>query len=186
MKTFKPRVNNIKTKKMKTINFRMATTSFLALVLACSITGCSLKKRLSDKSRSSIALEEEGSLVSNLNESSQGNRMILVRDSNDHQYKVTISPMDTFTFSMEKGFRGKASRIEVAGNLQRKTSVNDSSTFSGSRQSLSQKELIRKVEGEQLNSSKTVTKLWIDWWWLLAGIGLGVLLTYLFCKMKWA
>lgn len=83
--------------------------------------------------------------------------------------KRSISASDyTFTFSLENGFKGKASSIEFKGTFQQKTATTDSSTFNGRKEIATHAGMIRKVQGEQLVSSKAVAKIWFNWWLVVA------------------
>jgi len=45
-------------------------------------------------------------------------RVVLLNDSSRHLYKVEIFPLDSFVYSIQGGFRGRASRIEVTGSTE--------------------------------------------------------------------
>ena len=64
----------------------------------------------------------------------EGKRMILMTDSADELYTVSIIPADTFSFSAQHGFRGKAERIEVSGLIRRVQSRTDSTVLSAEKQ----------------------------------------------------
>lgn len=43
-------------------------------------------------------------------------RVVLLSDSNKQRYSIKIFPLDTFSYSVQDGFKGKASKIEVMGS----------------------------------------------------------------------
>lgn len=147
-------------------------------------SGCGSRNLSTNKLRSSLALKDKVNILTNENELYQGSKVIMITDSNDYQYKLKIFPLDTFTFSLENGFKGKASSIEFTGRLQQKTATTDSSTFAGRKQKTRHVGLVRKVESEQLASSKAISKIWLNWW-LIAGLVVGIVLfIWMFNKLK--
>lgn len=153
---------------MQTVNFKTMIVNTMVLGIVIGIGSCGIRKLNAGKSQSSLLVKDEISLLSNEYESYQGKRIIMIRDSNNQQYRLKISPVDTFTFSLENGFKGKASSIEFKGTFQQKTATTDSSTFNGRKEIATHAGMIRKVQGEQLVSSKAVAKIWFNWWLVVA------------------
>ena len=56
-------------------------------------------------------------------------------DSADELHTISIIPADTFSFSAQYGFRGKAEKIEVSGLVRRVQSRSDSTIFQAELQS---------------------------------------------------
>lgn len=83
------------------------------------------------------------------NDKLDGKWKILLTDSANEQYRVSIFPADTFSFSAQNGFIGKASKIEVSGLKQRIISLSDSSVLSAEKQTA-----MRYVEQQESKKSE--------------------------------
>lgn len=109
---------------MKTLNIII---KFLTTALV--LTSCNTKHLSILKSRTTERQIENVSLHSRQNEILNSNRIISISDSANHLYRINIFPLDTFDFSIQDGFTGRASRIEVIGKLQGFRRVSDSTQF---------------------------------------------------------
>lgn len=61
-----------------------------------------------------------------MNDKLEAKRKILLTDTANEHYSVIIFPADTFSFSAQHGFKGKAEKIELSGKLRRVISRTDS------------------------------------------------------------
>jgi hypothetical protein len=82
-----------------------------------------------------------------MNDKLEAKRKILLTDTANEHYSVVIFPADTFSFSAQHGFKGKAERIELSGKLRRVMSRTDSAGL------LEEKQRDRHYE-EQYESKK--------------------------------
>ena len=89
------------------------------LALLISLSSCSIRKLNKDRFESSASIESEIRMQELLNDKFEGKRKILLTDTANEQYSVIIFPADTFSFSAQHGFKGKAVKIELSGKLRR-------------------------------------------------------------------
>lgn len=101
---------------MKTINKTPRISIFL--LIALSICSCRSKDLNIRHERNARVQQESTGLESRIKESNYTNRIIEISDSSNHQYKVRIFPLDTFSFSIDSGFKGRARSIEFSGSIR--------------------------------------------------------------------
>lgn len=117
-----------------------------------SLCHCSTKNLSTQKSRKAIHNTEDISIQSSERGFLQGSRLISMSDSVDNQYYIKISPLDTFSFSLQNGFKGKATMIEVVGTSQEVRKIIDSSSFRADRQNETQYD--RKSRTKETTASR--------------------------------
>ena len=101
----------------------MKTTTKITTILLLALCFCSCRsKNLSIRhERNAKEHQESSGLESRIKESTYTNQIIEIRDSSNQQYKVRIFPLDTFSYSVDSGFKGRAKSIELIGSIiQRK------------------------------------------------------------------
>lgn len=100
---------------MKNSNKHILTVIFLFLALS----GCGVEKFLTRNSaRTKESNEIEMISFARKDQSSFSEEALLFSDSGRHSYQVMIFPQDSFSFSVEDGFRGKAQKIEILGSSE--------------------------------------------------------------------
>ena len=104
------------------------------LLILISFSSCSTRKLNKQKSESSSSAQSEIRMQDMMNDKIEAKRKILLTDTTKEQYSVIIFPADTFSFSARHGFKGKADRIELSGNLRRVISRTDSAGLFEERQ----------------------------------------------------
>ncbi len=117
----------------------------LSLLILINFSSCSSRKLNKQKFESSATAQSEIRLQDLNKAQYEGRRMILMTDSSDELYTISIIPKDTFSFSTQQGFRGKAERIEVRGLVRRAQARSDSTIFEAEQQN-------RRIYEEQKQS----------------------------------
>jgi hypothetical protein len=107
-----------------------------------------------------------------------------VTDSIRQVYHITIFPRDSFQFSVEKGFIGKASKVELTGSIRQLNRVNDSIAFMVSQDRETKAKAIRKVESKQINNSKSVEKSRLKSWKVWVVVGAVLLIWWMYQRFK--
>ena len=107
-----------------------------------------------------------------------------VTDSIGQVYQITIFPRDSFQFSVEKGFIGKASKVELRGSIRQLNRVNDSIAFMVSKGRETKAKAIRKVESGQINNSKSVEKSRFKGWQVGLAVGAVLLLGWVYQRFR--
>ena len=116
---------------MKITKITLGYTLFGALFILLALTSCQIDKFLNrQKSNMKIADDQKIMLSSALQARFQDSRTIRLSDSSGHTYQVDIFPVDTFSFSPESGFKGKAFSISIKGKQDVLRSLIDSSNRS--------------------------------------------------------
>ncbi|HEY1060049.1 MAG TPA: hypothetical protein VGE44_00085, partial [Daejeonella sp.] len=123
----------------------------LTLLILINLSSCSTRKLNKQKSESSASEQSEIRMQDFRNDKLEAKRKILLTDTANEYYSVIIFPSDTFSFSAQHGFKGKAERIELSGELRRVMSRIDSAGLLEERQ--------RDMNYEEKFESKKVEEL---------------------------
>lgn len=107
-----------------------------------------------------------------------------VTDSIGQVYQITIFPRDSFQFSMEKGFIGKAAKVELIGSIRQLNRVNDSTVFMVSKGKETKSKMIRKQESRQINNSKSIEKNRFKGWQVWMVVGAVLLLGWVYQRFR--
>jgi len=142
---------------MKTIKSFIIISLVTTLAIFC-IGACRTKKGGITKFRNSEQSADNINIHSKTNDSYQGNRMIVMKDSASLQYRIKIVPLDTFSFSSEHGFKGRAQSIEIAGAVQNNKQNSDWQTFSAVKRNDIIYNQESRVEKTQTSLTKAVKK----------------------------
>ena len=145
---------------MKTQN--ILKISFLTLLFTSEVS-CSTSLLNSERKRTKQLQKDDVHINSQQLESISGSRQINLTDSSSNLFKVTIFPVDTFTFSLEGGFNGKATKIEATGiNWQLKKMRDSSELFfeKGTRVEYDNKRDVLKVESSKV---KVIERKRVSW-----------------------
>jgi len=116
---------------MKINKIHLGYTFFGALFILLALTSCQIDKflnRLKNKVR--IAEDQKIMITTELQARLKDSRTIRLSDSTGNNYEVNIFPVDTFSFSLENGFKGKAFSISIKGKQNVLRSLIDSSNRS--------------------------------------------------------
>ncbi len=130
----------------------------LVALTMLSLCHCSTKNLSTQKSRKAVHSTEDISIQSSERGFLQGSRIISMSDSANNQYRINIFPLDTFSFSLQNGFKGKASMIEVVGRRQEVKKIIDSSTIRGERQEETQYDSKRSSRESTTSRQKNLQK----------------------------
>jgi len=118
------------------------------LALLILISSCSTRKLNRQKFESSYSAQSEIRMQELLNDKLEAKRKIVLTDTANEHYSVIIFPADTFSFSAQHGFKGKAEKIEISGLLRRVISRIESGVLRADKQ--------RDVHYEEQYESKKV------------------------------
>ncbi|MES3016404.1 MAG: hypothetical protein V4721_01440 [Bacteroidota bacterium] len=104
------------------------TIKHISLLLAVfSCASCSGKLLDLEKLRNKQRDTGSTSITSNQTGSLRSGRLTFTTDSAFNVYTVTIFPTETFSWSPEQGFKGRALKIEASSRTQTVTKIADSS-----------------------------------------------------------
>ena len=110
------------------------------------------------RSESSASEQSEIRMQDLKNAAYEGKRMIRMTDSADELYSISIIPADTFSFSAQHGFRGKAEKIEVTGLIRRVQSRTDNTVLHAEKQSGRTYEEQKQSEKSDLSRTRILEK----------------------------
>jgi hypothetical protein len=140
---------------------RTLKTKLLALLILISFSSCNTRRLHKQKFESSSTAQSEIRLQDLNNEGYNSKRMITLTDSANEFYKISIFPSDTFSFSAQQGFRGKAAKIEVTGLISRVLNRTDSTAQNAEKQSSrTYKEQQQREQSELYKTGGLVKKRW--------------------------
>lgn len=120
--------------------------------------------KLKNRQVNQFAAHEQTDKWSREQENINLSRSLAITDSSGQVYQITIFPKDSFQFSPERGFVGKASKVELKGSIRQLNRINNSTAFIVSKDSETEAKLISKLESKQLNHSKSLEKRGPVWW----------------------
>lgn len=89
-------------------------------VLILGFSACRSKHLTAQKFRNSADKTKDISIKTTQDDYLQRSSFISIRDSTKNQYQVNIFPIDSFSFSMQEGFRGRAHAIELIGEIHQR------------------------------------------------------------------
>lgn len=116
---------------MKINKIQLGYTLESVLFISIAFTSCQTDKFLNrQKSKMQVSEDQKIMLSSALQARFQDSHTIRLSDSIGHTYQVDIFPLDTFIFSVENGFKGKAFNISIRGDQNILRSLIDSSNRS--------------------------------------------------------
>ncbi|MDP3469497.1 MAG: hypothetical protein Q8S11_14245 [Daejeonella sp.] len=107
-----------------------------------------------------------------------------VRDSIGQVYQITIFPRDSFQFSVERGFIGKAAKVEIIGSIRQLNRVSDSTVLMVSEGKETRSKMIRKLASRQINNSKSVEKDRFNGWQVWVVVGAVLLLGWVYQRFR--
>ena len=162
---------SLKSNSMKTVKIKL-----LALLMLINLSSCSTRKLNRQILKSSASEQSEIRMQDLKNAQFEGKRMVLLTDSADELYTISIIPADTFSFSAQNGFIGKASKIEVSGLVKRVKTLSDSTMVQVEQQSGRTYEEQYQSEKSELTRTGVLEKKS----WRVVGvlIGLGVIVVF--------
>lgn len=163
-------------KTLKTINLRL----FFCTLILLSVSNCRTKLVDITRSRTSERHAGDISIQSRQNETYQGDRVIFMSDSGYHQYRVNIIPLDTFSFSLEQGFKGRAASIELAGAIHQNKETLDRTTFTVEKRSDIGYDRERRMRKTEASSTKEVKKKIWPLLTVLMCVGMVALIAWLY------
>lgn len=157
---------------MKTIR---RVIQIMAIGMACVYCfGCSSTKLRNSAKVESTTIEKNAESLHTMNQHSY-DRVIRVGDSTAATYRVIIFPKDSFQFSMNEGFIGKATKVELFGQTMRHKQIYDSTIIDSKIDYQESLQLEREKKEQQISVSKAVTRKKIPGLWMvLVGIGVVV------------
>lgn len=153
------------------------------ILIIMSQSACRTNKFSNRQMNRSAALEQTD-IRSRKQENKQYSRFNVITDSGGQVYKVTIFPTDTFQFSMQEGFTGKASKVEVSGSIRRLKRITDGTAFIVSKDRETNGTMIRKMEAKQLGNSKSVEKTSFNWGWLCVAAAIALFIVWIFQRFR--
>ena len=116
---------------MKITKIKLGYTLGGVLFISIALTSCQTNKFLNrQKSKMQVSEDQKIMISSELQVGLKDSRTIRLSDSIGHTYQVDIFPLDTFSFSPESGFKGKAIGISITGKQNILRSLIDSSNRS--------------------------------------------------------
>jgi hypothetical protein len=167
---------------MKVLKFLIRLSIWLMVIAQLSACG-SARRLVSSRADSSMSAEFKGS-KSRLDVQHYAHQL-LVNGSAETNYRAIIFPTDSFYFSLEKGFSGKASRIELSGMAKGRSSTLETGDFAGLQQVNN-----AYTEKEQVTKRHAAESKWIGrrglHWVGYGCIGLGLLSAMFLIGRRWA
>jgi hypothetical protein len=140
---------------------RILKTKLLALLILISLSSCNTRRLNTQKFERSSSAQSKIRLQDLNNERYDSKRKITLTDSANEFYTVSIFPSDTFSFSAQHGFRGKAAKIEVTGLFRRVLTRTDSTALRAEKQSSrAYKEQQQSEKSELYKTGGLVKKRW--------------------------
>ena len=144
----------------------MKTLNLISIVIILALASCRIKDLESSKSLHSEKIKEQSQLKSTLQESVQSRQHVLTSDSGTHIYSIRIVPLDTFSFSFENGFSGRAASVEIAGLIQKDMEMDVTSSMAFEKASTWQSESKKRASKTEKVADKKLRKTS----WLIFGV----------------
>lgn len=127
---------------------------------------------------------EETNIKSSEQENKQYSLSRSIVDSIGQEYYVTIFPADSFRFSVQEGFFGKATKIELRGSEKQFSRINESITINASASRKSSSGVKRKTSNEETSRSRSMEKTRIPWILVCSILALGFLMVFIWKRFR--
>ncbi len=150
--------------------------ALLMLVLSCR------SSKYSNRQKVQVASKTQTDLNSALNKDNQFVRTTTLSDSIGQYYQLTIFPVDSFKFSLQSGFSGKATKVMILGSSKQLTRLSDSSKYAESLSAESAVKLTESVKAHMNDRSVSVERSTVLWKWLW--ISLAAIVLIIAVKLK--
>ena len=130
----------------------------LTLLILIILSSCNTRRLNKQKFESSSSAQSEIRLQDLKNERYDNMRMITLTDSANEFYTISIFPSDTFSFSAQHGFRGKAAKVELTGLLSRVLTRTDSTALRAEKQSIRTYKEQQQIDQSELSRTGGLVK----------------------------
>ncbi|MDP3468285.1 MAG: hypothetical protein Q8S11_08120 [Daejeonella sp.] len=144
----------------------------MALIIFCG-AACHSSK-LMNRQQARLALKEQSNSKSRVLEHNQFERFEYLIDSSGHSYQLSIFPTDTFKFSLQEGFIGKASKVLIKGSGNQVIRITDTSKTSGTVSSELEEKVRNEVLAKSTERSVSVERKGGLWIGIAAGLIVGL------------
>lgn len=163
-------------RSLKSTMMRTLIIKLFTLLILIIISSCSTRKMNRQKSASSASMQSEMRMQELQKDQLETKRKLLLTDTTHEQYTLTIFPLDSFSFSRENGFRGRAGRIELSGQLRRVLSRTDSAELRIEKQRGRIYEEQELIEKSAFSKTRVLeSKSWRALWFFIGLLGVVVL-----------
>lgn len=143
------------------MNMTTLKIKLLSLLILIILSSCNTRRLNKQKFERSSSAQSEIRLQDLKNERYDSKRIITLTDSANELYTISIFPSDTFSFSAQHGFRGKAAKIELTGLMRRVLTRSDSTAlFAEKQSSRTYKEQQQSDQSELSRTGGLVKKRW--------------------------
>ena len=154
------------------------------MVLILSLASCRTREMSFGKSKSSDVEKEKISLNENHSESIKGVRVVDIRYSSKQFVGLRIYPLDTFSLSVDKGFRGRAKMVEYWGVMERVREGRDSSGVVVKKENSSEYVGESEMRKNEVLKSREVRKESMGMTGYLLFIGVGLFIIWVWWRLK--
>lgn len=144
---------------------------------------CPINK-LANRQLNKLATNEQTAIKSREQENIQLFKSQSLTDSGEQVYRLTIFPTDSFNFSLEKGFIGKAAKLEFSSSIRQLKMITDSTTLMLTENRETKANVITKKESKDLNHSKIIEKTGFKWWQVGLAVGGMLLFLWLYQQLR--
>ena len=138
-----------------------------------SLEGCSLMK-----TRNRLATSASSEAQTNVHESNMHQQSIVMKravlDSSEAAYTVVIYPADAFQFSLQDGFKGSATKVEVSGFVRQKRLEQDSTNIMNVDATAREEAYAVKMKSIFSKDDKVVERTTFNWRTVII-LGLGII-----------
>ncbi len=162
----------------------MKTLKLISIVIILSLVSCRSREVSFGRSKTSEIGKEKISLNESRSELINGVRVVDIRDSSKAFVGLRIYPLDTFSLSVNNGFRGRASVIEYWGLKERVTEGRDSSGVVAKKEYSSGYVDEIEVRKNEVLKSREVRKESIGVMGWIVVFGAGVVIVWLWGRLK--
>ncbi|WP_276359595.1 hypothetical protein [Daejeonella sp. H1SJ63] len=150
---------------MRTLIFKLLILLTLIILSSCSTRKLNRQKAESSASAQSETLTQENHLARY-----DAKHILQMSDSTHELYTIHIIPADTFSFSLQHGFRGKAEKIEISGLRRKVKTLTDSTGIQAEQQSSQSYEEHQQSEKHDSAKSRVLENKSRRVMWLLIGL----------------
>ncbi len=161
----------------------------ITCVLAGMITimlchGACRTSKISSRQKAQLAFEMQSDVKSKLSEDKRFERTKSVIDSSGQSFQLTIFPVDSFKFSLQNGFVGKATKVIVKGSNDQMIRISDTIKSSVSLNSESETKLTSDFTEKMKDKSSQVERRTVVWKGICLGLIAGMVILWIWRKLR--
>ncbi|MEJ7694643.1 hypothetical protein [Daejeonella sp.] len=152
------------------------TITLATMILIIFSHGACRTSKLSARSKARHIVGERSDFKNRVMDINRYDKFKTITDSSHQSYQLTIFPADTFKFSIQNGFIGKATKIIITGSGSQLKHILDTSKYVQTSTTDTEVTMTRNEQTNIRGRSAVVERGYLMWKWICAATVVGLVL----------